>query len=135
MNILLALPPPDAETSHEVKPTLIMSIWCVSGIYSTLMRPVPHADEDLQTCYATAIILFRCTGRYLRTERVFIEDVIILLSCLVLAARMVLVKFVLQYGTNNVEIASLTGEQDVLNREIGSQLVLGCRILYPTLSV
>lgn len=58
-----------------------------------------------------------------------------LLSILVLIGRMILVKFVLQYGTNNVHISSLTGEQDVLDRELGSQLVLGCRILYPTLCV
>lgn len=87
----------------------------------------------LQTSYAIALILFRCAGRWRRTERVWIEDAIILLSTLVLVARMVLADFVLQYGTNNVDPNSLDGDDDVRRREIGSQLVLVCRLLYSTL--
>lgn len=58
---------------------------------------------------------------------------IILLSIFVLVARMVLADFVLKYGTNNVDSASLTGEDDIRRRVIGSQLVLICRLLYLTL--
>lgn len=105
--------PPGAALPHDIKPVLIMSIWC--------------------TCYAIAIIIFRCTGRWMRTERIWVEDVIITISTLVLIARTVLVTFVLRHGTNNVDSLSLFGDDDVRRREIGSQLVLGCRVLYVTL--
>lgn len=61
------------------------------------------------------------------------EDVIILLSILIIVARMVLAKFVLYYGTNNVDPFSLDGDEDIRRREIGSQLVLVCRLLYLTM--
>lgn len=87
----------------------------------------------MQTSYAIAINLYRCGGRWRRTERIWIEDVIILLSILILVARMVLANIVLKYGTNNVDAASLAGEADIRRRVIGSQLVLICRLLYLTL--
>lgn len=46
---------------------------------------------------------------------------------------MILADFVLKYGTNNVDAASLDGEADIRRRVIGSQLVLICRLLYLTL--
>lgn len=83
-----------------------------------------------QTCYAITIILFRVTGRWLRTELVFVEDVIILLSICLLVPRMVLVRYILDYGTNNVDLSFVTTEAEVHQREFGSQLVLITRLLY-----
>lgn len=105
--------PPAVPTEFEIKPTLIMSLWC--------------------TAYAIAIILFRITGRWMRTERVWVEDIIIGLSVPVLIARTALVTFVLHYGTNNVAESDLLGAEDIRHREIGSKLVLVTRTLYATL--
>lgn len=93
----------------EIKPTMIMSIWC--------------------TCYAIIIILFRVVGRWIRTKTIFIEDVILLLSIIVLIARMVLIKYILITGTNNIDL-SFISPQDIPQREFGSRLVLASRMLY-----
>lgn len=105
--------PPPMLTPFEIKPTFIMSLWC--------------------TAYAITIIIFRCTGRWMRTERIWVEDVIIGLSVPVVIARTTLIAYVLNYGTNNVAEEDLTGAEDIRRREIGSQLVLCTRVLYATL--
>lgn len=107
------LAPPAVPTAFEVKPTVIMSLWCCA--------------------YAITIIIFRCTGRWMRTERIWVEDVIIGLSVPVIIARTALIVYVLHYGTNNVAESDLTGDADIRRREIGSKLVLCTRILYATL--
>lgn len=55
-----------------------------------------------------------------------------LFGILILVARMVLVRYILDFGTNNVEASSLT-DLDISHRVIGSQLVLVTRILYAAL--
>jgi hypothetical protein len=104
--------PPAMQTAYQVNPTLIMSWWA--------------------TGFSLAIIVVRLCGRYMRVERFFPEDKVMMISVIPLVIRMVLVHFVLTLGTNNTTTTNLT-EQDILNREIGSKLVLAARIFYAIL--
>ncbi|KAJ5167164.1 uncharacterized protein N7482_005945 [Penicillium canariense] len=101
--------PPDYESRDEINPTLMMSWWA--------------------TGFSLAIIVVRLCGRYVRMERFFPEDKIMMLSVIPLAIRMVLVHFVLTFGTNNTQTAGLTQDQ-IERRAIGSKLVLVARIFY-----
>ena len=100
---------PDFRTFHEDKPTLLVSWWC--------------------TAYAITIILLRFCGRYVRTEKVFSEDGIMLLAIIPLLMRMAFVHVILLFGTNNTDITGLSAE-GIRRREIGSKLVLASRIMY-----
>jgi hypothetical protein len=102
-------PAPPARTFYDDKPTLLVCWWC--------------------TIFACVIVLFRVTGRYIRTERLFQEDKIAFLCLIPMLARMALVHVVLLWGTNNTTTDGLT-ESDIWHREIGSRLVLGSRIFY-----
>lgn len=108
MTALWSAPPP-ARTFNDDKATLIVCWWC--------------------TAFAVTIILFRVAGRYIRTEKLFPEDIIAFLCIVPILARMAFVHVVLLWGTNNVVIDGLT-QQDISHREIGSRLVLGSRVLY-----
>ncbi|CAG8407860.1 unnamed protein product [Penicillium salamii] len=101
--------PPAMQTRAQVNPTLIMSWWA--------------------TGFSLAIIVVRLFGRYIRVERFFAEDKVMMISVIPLLIRMVLVHFVLTLGTNNTTTTDLT-EQDIRNRELGSKLVLAARIFY-----
>ncbi|KAJ5676869.1 uncharacterized protein N7477_002502 [Penicillium maclennaniae] len=100
---------PDYESRTQINPTLLMSWWA--------------------TGFSLAIIVVRLCGRYVRLERFFPEDKMMVLSIIPLSIRMVLVHFVLIYGTNNVKTDGLTAEE-ISKREIGSKLVLVARIFY-----
>lgn len=104
--------PPVFQTREEVNPTLLMSWWA--------------------TGFSATIIVVRLAGRYVRVERFFTEDKVMMLSMIPLAVRMVFVHFVLTLGTNNVQTAGLTDKQ-IANREIGSKLVLAARVTYAIL--
>ncbi|KFA61944.1 hypothetical protein S40285_02809 [Stachybotrys chlorohalonatus IBT 40285] len=83
------------------------------------------------TLFCTVIILLRVAGRFIRTERLFIEDKIAALALVPLYGRMAMVHIVLLYGTNNVSLGDhVLSQQELRNREIGSRLVLVSRILY-----
>ncbi|KAJ5774800.1 hypothetical protein N7457_009696 [Penicillium paradoxum] len=101
--------PPAMQTRDEINPTLIMSWWA--------------------TIFSLAIIIVRLFGRYVRIERLFPEDKVMMISMIPLVIRMVLVHYVLVLGTNNTTTTELT-EQDISNRELGSKLVLAARIFY-----
>ncbi|KAL3426849.1 integral membrane protein [Phlyctema vagabunda] len=101
--------PPEARTFRDDKPTLLVSWWC--------------------TAYAITIILVRVCGRYVRTEKLFRDDGIMLLAMIPLLIRMAFVHVILLYGTNNTITTGLTDE-DIQHRELGSQLVLAARIMY-----
>ena len=94
---------------REDKPTLLVSWWC--------------------TFYALTIILFRVCGRYIRTEKVFLEDGVMILAAVPLLMRAAFAHVVLLYGTNNTDTTSLTSAE-IHRRETGSQLVLASRIMY-----
>lgn len=57
-----------------------------------------------------------------RIERVFPEDKVILLSVIPLTIRVVLIPFVLNWGTNNIQTAGLT-ETEIAKRTMDSKLV------------
>lgn len=100
---------PDTQTFRDTKPTLLVSWWC--------------------TAYALAVILLRFCGRYVRAEKVFLEDGVMVFAIVPLLIRMAFIHVVLVYGTNNTQTDGLS-EKSIHNREIGSQLVLTSRIFY-----
>lgn len=103
---------PAYESRAQINPTLLMSWWA--------------------TAFSLAIIVVRLCGRYVRIERFFPEDKVMMISVFPLTIRMVLVHYVLVLGTNNVQTAGLTAEQ-ISQRETGSKLVLAARIFYAIL--
>ncbi len=105
---------PSPTPYQETKPTLLVCWWC--------------------TFYALTIILFRLVGRYLRAEKVFIEDGIMMFAIIPLLLRMGFTHLVLVKGTNNVDITGLL-EEEIKSRVLGSQMVLVSRIFYATLEV
>lgn len=104
--------PPEAQSRLDVNPTLLISWWA--------------------TCFSFVIILVRLGGRWVRTERLFREDVVMAASIIPLFIRMFLVHFILRWGTNNAVTTGLSAE-DIQHREIGSRLVLIARIFYTIL--
>lgn len=104
--------PPDAQTREQINPILLMSWWA--------------------TAFSLAIIIVRLCGRYVRIERFFTEDKLMMVSVIPLTVRMIIVHYVLVLGTNNVKTVGLTAEQ-LSNRETGSKLVLAARIFYAIL--
>jgi hypothetical protein len=104
--------PPDAQSRAETNPTLLISWWA--------------------TGFSLVIILVRLAGRYIRTERLFPEDVVMAASIMPLLIRMGLVHVVLLFGTNNVVTTGMT-EEEIWHRDIGSRLVLASRISYAIL--
>lgn len=103
---------PAMQTRAQINPTLMMSWWA--------------------TIFSLLIIIVRLCGRYIRVERFFAEDKVMMISVIPLVIRMVLVHFVLILGTNNTTTTGLT-EQEISNRELGSKLVLAARIFYAIL--
>lgn len=102
--------PPERRSRAANNPTLLYSWWC--------------------TVFSIVIIGFRLSGRYIRNERLFREDKIMAWSIVPLIARMSCIHVVLIYGTNNVDISSLTDPDKIRRREIGSQCVMAARIFY-----
>ncbi|KAK0713344.1 hypothetical protein B0T26DRAFT_613330, partial [Lasiosphaeria miniovina] len=94
------------------KPTLLVSWWI--------------------TALCSVVITLRVGGRFVRVEKLFLEDKVTALALIPLSLRMALIHVVLVYGTNNV---LLDGQQlfdtDISHRAIGSGLVLLTRLLYP----
>ncbi|KAK3376430.1 hypothetical protein B0T24DRAFT_219251 [Lasiosphaeria ovina] len=94
------------------KPTLLISWWI--------------------TALCSVVIALRVAGRFVRVEKLFLEDKVTALALIPLFLRMALIHVVLVYGTNNV---LLDGQQlfdtDISHRAIGSGLVLLTRLLYP----
>ena len=103
---------PAIQSRSEINPTLMMSWWA--------------------TIFSLVIIVVRLCGRYIRVERFFPEDKVMMISVIPLLIRMVLVHFVLILGTNNTTTIGLT-EKEISNRELGSKLVLAARIFYAIL--
>jgi hypothetical protein len=104
--------PPNARSKFDDNPTLLVSWWA--------------------TGFSLAIIVVRVCGRYVRIERFFREDKVMMLAIIPLLIRMALVHVILVYGTNNTKTAGFTAE-DIERRVIGSKLVLAARICYAIL--
>ena len=101
--------PPDYQSRIAMNPTLLVSWWC--------------------TLFSLTAILIRTFGRWVRTERLFREDWIMVSSIIPLMIRMALVHVILIWGTNNTTTLELTAMQ-VRQHEIGSRMVLAARIFY-----
>lgn len=102
---------PAARTFHEDKPTLLVCWWC--------------------TLYAITIIMFRICGRYVRAEKLFLDDKIMFAAVIPLLGRMAFVHVVLLFGTNNILTADLT-DAEIHKRTIGSRMVLLARLFDAT---
>lgn len=100
---------PAARAFADDRPTLIVSWWC--------------------TCYSITIIVFRVCGRYVRTEKIFFEDGLMIGAVAFLVTRMGLVHAILYHGTNNTLVADFS-DNDIARRELGSKLVLASRVMY-----
>ena len=104
--------PPDARTKLQNNATLLVSWWA--------------------TGFSIVIIIVRVCGRYVRIERFFREDKVMMASIIPLLIRMACVHVMLIWGTNNTKTDGLTAE-DIQHRVIGSKLVLVARIFYAIL--
>ena len=101
--------PPDYQSRNDRNPTLLVSWWC--------------------TVFALTTILIRIMGRWVRTEKLFVEDKIMCWAIIPLLIRMAFVHVVLIWGTNNTTVEGLSHIQ-ILHKETGSKLVLAARIVY-----
>jgi hypothetical protein len=102
--------PPERPFS-DAKPTLLVAWWI--------------------TLFCTCLILLRLSGRYIRVEKLFIEDKITALALLPLYMRMACTHVVLLYGTNNIDLAGTDlFSQEIERRVIGSKVILAGRILH-----
>ncbi|TGZ78085.1 hypothetical protein EX30DRAFT_334718 [Ascodesmis nigricans] len=110
-------PAPPPRTYRDDHATLLASYWC-AGI-------------------CIAAFVFRLFGRYVRIEKLYVDDLLMAASVVPLAVRMVFVHLVLQWGTNNVDVDQLKDmykdderglRADVGRRERGSGMVLGARV-------
>ena len=78
------------------------------------MPPVQPFSEDKPsllvcwwiTIFCTVIILLRISGRFIRSERLFVEDKVAALALIPLILRMGCVHFIIVYGTDNAQQAA-----------------------------
>ncbi len=102
-------PPLSRASFSDDKPALLVCWWCTS--------------------FAATIIMFRVTGRYIRTEKLFKEDWLAFACLIPLSIRMAFVHLVILYGTNNMTTSGVSDEI-LQQRILGSRLVLGSRVFY-----
>ncbi len=103
--------PPPVRPFQDDKPTLLVCWWI--------------------TIFCTVIILLRVAGRFIRSEKLFIEDKTAALAIIPLLLRMGCVQVILVYGTNNAALADAGLSPEALShRQTASGLVLLSRILY-----
>ncbi|KAK0729573.1 hypothetical protein B0H67DRAFT_638177 [Lasiosphaeris hirsuta] len=106
--------PPLARPFSDDKPTVLVSWWMAS--------------------FCTVIITLRIAGRYIRVEKLFVEDKIAALALIPMFLRMAFVHVVLLFGTNNVLVEDdglRLSVEEIRRRKIGSSLVLVTRLLHP----
>lgn len=102
--------PPSLRPFRDDKPTLLVCWWATS--------------------FCTLMILLRIAGRFIRTERLFLEDKIAALAIIPLILRMVCVNFILTFGTNNANFDGVELSATQLHqRSVASGLVLASRFL------
>jgi hypothetical protein len=103
--------PPPVQPFSEDKPSLLVCWWI--------------------TIFCTVIILLRIGGRFIRSERLFVEDKVAALALIPLLLRMGCVHFIIVYGTNNAQLVGLVlSDEDIRRKQIASGLVLLSRVLY-----
>ncbi|KAK3954409.1 hypothetical protein QBC32DRAFT_88398 [Pseudoneurospora amorphoporcata] len=108
--------PPALRPFSDDKPILLVSWWL--------------------TLFCTAVIILRVIGRYVRMEKLLLEDKIAALALIPMYLRIACVHVVLVYGTNNVQLVNQEGlhlsQQALDRRVVGSKLVLATRFFYFT---
>ncbi|KAK4542014.1 hypothetical protein LTR36_007214 [Oleoguttula mirabilis] len=103
--------PPEPRDRYQNNPTLLFSWWC--------------------TIFSAVIIITRLCGRKVRSNVLFREDWIMMLSLIPLLIRMGFVHVILLYGTNNIETVGYHfTDTQLQERSTGSRLVLAARIFY-----
>ena len=106
--------PPALRPFSDDKPILLVSWWLA--------------------LFCTVVIILRVVGRYVRMEKLFLEDKIAALALIPMYLRVACVHVLLLYGTNNVELVNKEGlhlsEQAIARRVVGSKLVLATRFFY-----
>lgn len=103
--------PPPVKQFSEVKPTLLVAWWI--------------------TLFCTCLILLRLGGRYVRIEKLLLEDKIAAGALLPLYLRIACAHIALLYGTNNAQFGGSTLSPDeVVKRVTGSRVVLAERVFY-----
>ncbi|KAK2603609.1 hypothetical protein QQS21_004190 [Conoideocrella luteorostrata] len=103
--------PPPAKSLSDTKPTLLVAWWI--------------------TIFCTCLTLLRLAGRYIRIEKLFLEDKIAAASLLPLYLRIACVHVVLLYGTNNVQLdQGNVAAEELSRRATASRVVLAGRIFY-----
>jgi len=111
----LYTPAPPARPFSNDKPTLLVA-WWIAGLCSI-------------------VVGLRLAGRYIRVEKLFLEDKIAAIFLIPLFLRTAVLHVVLLYGTNNVLVDGDTAlrfsQEEIQRRSIGSGLVLLTRILHP----
>src|ERR1700712_1323800 len=108
---LWTIAPPEPRTRYANNPTLLFSWWC--------------------TMFSAVIIITRLCGRKVRSNVLFREDWIMMLSLIPLLIRMGFVHVILLYGTNNVQTAGYHfTDTQLQERSTGARLVLASRIFY-----
>ncbi|SPQ24383.1 c8440272-c485-43ec-9eff-07f405d74a1b [Thermothielavioides terrestris] len=108
-------PPPPARPFSDTKPVLLVSWWI--------------------TIFCAVTIVVRLLGRWVRVEKLFLEDTYVAAALIPLFLRMAFVHPILIYGTNNVLVpdGSVLSDEEAQRRSIGSRLVLVSRILQPAI--
>jgi hypothetical protein len=110
-NMALYSSAPPERPFSDAKPTLLVAWWI--------------------TLFCTCLILLRLSGRYIRVEKLFIEDKITALALLPLYLRIVCTHIVLLYGTNNIQLAGIElSSKEIEQRIIGSKVVLAGRLFH-----
>jgi hypothetical protein len=87
------------------------------------------------TIFCAVTIVVRLLGRWVRVEKLFLEDTYVAAALIPLFLRMAFVHPILIYGTNNVLVpdGSVLSDEEAQRRSIGSRLVLVSRILQPAM--
>ncbi|EJP64211.1 integral membrane protein, putative [Beauveria bassiana ARSEF 2860] len=100
------------------------------------LLPFRHDKPTLLVCwwmtsFCAVMICLRVAGRFIRTERLFLEDKIAALAIIPLALRMACVHYILLHGTNNADFTGvILSTQQLHKKSIASGLVLLSRFFY-----
>jgi hypothetical protein len=77
------------------------------------------------------MIFLRVAGRFIRTERLFLEDKIAAVAVIPLILRMACVHYILLHGTNNADFEGVTlSDEELHTKSVASGLVLLSRFFY-----
>lgn len=83
------------------------------------------------TSFCAVMICLRVAGRFIRTERLFLEDKIAAVAIVPLTLRMACVHYILLHGTNNSDYTGvILSTTQLHHKTVASGLVLLSRFFY-----